>query len=97
VVYAVNNLPLRLEARAEADGTLLWSWALPSGSDTQFVSEVLLTKNLAFVSTDRATYAVDLATHEPVFSYPASGKLALSANAILYIHNSTDLIALNLK
>jgi len=98
VLYAVNNLPLGLEARAESDGQLLWSWTPASTQgDKVFVSEVLLTDNLAFVSTDKATYAIDLATHRAVFSYPASGKLSLSANGVLYIHNTTDLIAINLK
>lgn len=97
VVYAVNNRPLSLEARAESDGTLLWTWAPTATADTQFVSEVLLTRNLAFVSTDHATYAVDLTTHLPVFSYPLSGKLALSANGILYLQNATTLVAINLK
>jgi len=49
------------------------------------------------VSTNRATYAIDLETHRPVFSYPVFGKLALSANGVLYIQNATDLIAINLK
>jgi hypothetical protein len=97
VVYAVNHSPLRLEARAESDGALLWWWTPQSASDTVFVSEVLLTENLAFVSTNRATYAIDLTTHRPVFSYPMFGKLALSANGILYIQNTTDLVAINLK
>jgi hypothetical protein len=97
VVYAVNNIPFRLEARAESDGTLLWWWTPPHPGDGQFISEVLLTENLAFVSTNRATYAIDLETHRPVFSYPVFGKLALSANGVLYIQNATDLIAINLK
>jgi hypothetical protein len=97
VVYAVNQNPLRLEARAETDGTMLWWWTPPSPADSLFVSEVLLTDNLAFVTTTQATYAIDLETHRPVFSFPASGKLALSANGVLYIHNATDLVAINLK
>jgi hypothetical protein len=97
VVYAVNQNPLRLEARAEADGALLWSWTPDYAGESQFVSEVLLTDNLAFVATNYATHAIDVLTHRSVWSYPASGKLALSANGILYIHNSTDLIAINLK
>ncbi|MBS0419797.1 MAG: PQQ-binding-like beta-propeller repeat protein [Proteobacteria bacterium] len=96
VLYVLNQTPFRLEARAEADGSLLWSWTPANPAETLFASEVLLTRNMAFVSTDRATYAIDLQTHLPAFSYPASGKLALSANAILYIQNPTSLIALNL-
>jgi len=97
VVYAVNEYPVQFEARAEGDGELLWSWAPANAGETSFVSEVLLTDTHAFVSTNYATHAIDLATHKPTWSYPVSGKLALSANGILYIHNNTDLVAVNLK
>jgi hypothetical protein len=103
VLYAVNNNPLRLEARAEGDGSLQWSWTPPAASDTEFVSEVLLTQNAVIVSTNRSTYAIDRATRRPMWSYPAAGKLALSANGILYIvghdtfgASSTTLTAINL-
>ena len=33
VVYAANNNPLRVEARAEGDGSLLWSWTPPAAGD----------------------------------------------------------------
>lgn len=85
VVYAANNNPVRLEARAEADGTLLWSWVPPQAGDTNFVSETLLTNTMIFVSTNLATYGIDTATHQTVWSYPLVGKLALSRSKILYI------------
>ncbi len=85
VLYAVNNFPVRLEARAEADGALLWSWVPPQAGDTGFASEVLLTTNLVFVSTNLATYAIDRTSQHTVWSYPQTGKLALSQNGVLYI------------
>jgi hypothetical protein len=85
VLYAVNNDPVRLEARAEADGTVLWSWVPPQAGDIGFASEVLLTKNVVFISTNLATYAIDVSTHHIVWSYPQTGKLALSQNGVLYI------------
>jgi hypothetical protein len=96
VVYAVNQNPLRLEARAESDGLLLWSWT-PWSNEGNFVSEVLLTDTHAFVSTGHATHVIDLGTHQSVWSYPLSGKLALSPRGVLYIQNATDLVAVNLK
>jgi hypothetical protein len=93
-LLAVNNKPFRLEVRAEADGGLQWEWS-PSAGDQYFVSEVLLTQNLAFVSTDVATYAISLKTHKKVWSYPLSGKLALSKSGILYIQGSDTLTAFN--
>jgi hypothetical protein len=85
VVYATNNNPVRLEARAEADGSLLWSWVPPQAADTGFVSETLLTNTMIFVSTNLATYGIDTTTHQTVWSYPLVGKLALSRSKILYI------------
>ena len=85
VVYAVNNNPLRLEARSETDGTLIWSWTPPASGDIGFLSEVLLTQNAVIVSTNLSTYAIDRSTHHVMWSYPAAGNLALSPNGILYI------------
>jgi hypothetical protein len=103
VLYALNNNPLRLEARAESDGALQWWWTPPLSGDTEFVSEVLLTQNAVIVSTNLSTYAIDRATRRPMWSYPAAGKLALSGNGILYITGhrsfgaaSTTLTAINL-
>ncbi len=96
VIYAANDNPLRLEARSETDGTLLWSWQ-PGGSDVRFVSEVLLTQNMAFVSTDLAVYGVDLGSHLAVWSYPLSGRVSLSQNGILYIEGASPLTAINVK
>jgi hypothetical protein len=85
VVYATNDNPVRLEARAEADGKLLWSWVPPQAGDIVFVSETLLTNTMIFVSTNLATYGIDTATHQTVWSCPLAGKLALSRSRILYI------------
>jgi hypothetical protein len=97
IIYAPNDNPVQLEARNEADGALKWTWTPPSAGDTGFASEVLLTTNLAFVSTNLSTYAVDLNTHETVWSYPLSGRLALSQNGILYLQSHSYLVAINLK
>jgi hypothetical protein len=101
VVYAANNNPLRVEARAETDGSLIWSWTPPAAGDTKFVSEVLLTQNTIIVSTNLSTYAIDRTTHHVVWSYPVAGSLALSPNGILYIESygtsgaTTTLTAIN--
>ena len=97
VVYAVNDNPLRLEARLETDGSLLWSWSPPAAGDVAFKSEVLLTNTLVFVSTNLSTYAVDLTTHKAVWSYPVSGNLALSRDGVLYLEGADMLTAINAK
>ncbi|WP_158301414.1 outer membrane protein assembly factor BamB family protein [Janthinobacterium sp. BJB426] len=96
IIFAANSETLMLEARKETDGTLLWSWTAPSGNQ-EFISDVLLTKNLVFISTDTTTYAIDRLTHAQVWSYNASGKLAISANGILYIKGDIAIVAINLK
>jgi outer membrane protein assembly factor BamB len=81
----------------KTDGTLLWNWVPPASGDAGFKSEVLLTKNLAFVSTNLSTYAVDLTTHKAVWSYPVTGNLALSSNGVLYLEGINTLTAVNAK
>jgi hypothetical protein len=90
VVYATNNNPVRLEARSETGGALLWSWIPPQAGDISFESETLLTNNMIFVSTNLATYGIDVNTHQTVWSYPLIGKLALSRSGILYIEGHTN-------
>jgi putative Ig domain-containing protein/putative pyrroloquinoline-quinone binding quinoprotein len=97
ILYAANNSPLRLEARDENDGSLIWSWTPPQAGDITFDSEVLLTNSMIFVSTNLATYGIDAITHNLVFSYPFPGRLALSKNGILYIQGTGPIVAINMK
>ncbi len=86
MLYAVNSSPYRLEARSESDGTLLWSWAPQLyRSEIRFVGDVLATNNLVFVSTNTTTYAISQSTHQAVWSIPIAGRLALSADGVLYV------------
>ena len=101
-----------LEAVSESTGALLWSWPLPQPANigaTVYNNSFLITNNLAFVSTNltgtplsnvsATTYAIDLGTQQEVWSYPAAGDLALSANGVLYINNilTGGLVAINVK
>jgi len=97
VLYAPNKNPYRLEARAEADGKLLWSWIPPLSGETSFHASPVVTKNLLITSTNLNTYAIDLKSHKVVWSYPAAGYLAISQNGILYIQSPDALVAVNLK
>lgn len=86
-VYVVNGT--QLEARSEADGSLLWNW-IPNETGTPFdtgnpPANVVVTDNLAFVSTTTRVYAISLATHTAVWSYPRGGRLSVSRNGVLYI------------
>jgi len=84
VVFVANGA--RVEARTESDGSLQWSWAPPEGQPT---GPMIATKNLLLVSTAANTYAVDLASHAQAWTYPAGGQLALSAQGVLFIAQSS--------
>jgi len=90
VIYATSNHPKALDAIDEATGQILWSW-VPASSDTAFYNNVVVTRNLVFVSTNRATYAIDLATRQPVWSTATPGTLSISGNGTLYIVPGTSL------
>jgi hypothetical protein len=103
IIYAGRNEPMSFDAINEATGAILWSWTPPADAgDTSFHRNVVLTKNLAFVSTDKAVYALDLETKRAVWSYPKPGMLAISADRTLYIATGVrlsdgGLVAIRLK
>ena len=84
VIYAGSNNPLSFDAIDEGSGQVIWSW-VPVGGDTIFQKNVVLTRNLAFLSTDRGAYAIDLATHRVAWSYPVPGTLSISGDGMLYL------------
>jgi outer membrane protein assembly factor BamB len=80
----------QLEARSVADGHLLWSWSPSQGiresfSSAYVVSDIVATNNLVFFSTDEQIYALDVEKRSVVWSYPAPGRLSISASGLLYI------------
>ena len=85
VVYAINRSPYRVEARDERTGALQWSWTPTGATDQNFTGDVLVTQNLLFVSTNANAYAIDLASHATVWSYPQPGTLSMSATGLLYL------------
>lgn len=84
VVYAGSDDPKGFDAISEATGQILWSW-VPGTADTEFHRNVVLTRNLAFVSTNRAVYAIDLVTHLPVWSSPTPGNVAITEDGVLVV------------
>jgi outer membrane protein assembly factor BamB len=102
-VYVQNSGQVRLEARRETDGEVLWTWQAPWSDDSSFLGNVIATQNLVFVSTRKRVYAIDTTTHEAAWIYPYPGKLAISANGILYVRRGAApaigeaLVAINLQ
>lgn len=84
VIYGMHNYPYQVDAISDVDGNVLWSWPMPAG-DTQFQQTMVVCDNLLFVITDKNTYAIDLRTHQTVWTLAEHGTLSLSSGYILYI------------
>jgi outer membrane protein assembly factor BamB len=94
-LYKLGEHGDALEARSPVDGALQWTSSLGNWNFDRLV----VTRNLAFVSSYTRTTAIDLATHKTVWSYPMGGDLSISANGVLYIlcENGRGLVAINLQ
>lgn len=79
-IYVISGQSL--QARSESNGTVQWSWTPPDGPP---IGEIVVTRNIVFVATYGTTYGVDIAARRQVWSYPATGSLALSAQGYLFI------------
>lgn len=99
VVYSLAEGGALVEARAAATGMLQWkSSALGSGTTEASFERMLVTSNLLFASGANTTVAVDLATHQVVWTYPLGGELAISDQGVLYIVSQAGkLAAVNLR
>lgn len=90
-VYVGQQGPARLQARRLSDGALLWSWSPPNdGNGAYTLYSLLATQNLVFLSTNEQVYAIDVASHLPVWTYPMPGALSLSSSGLLYIRRISD-------
>jgi outer membrane protein assembly factor BamB len=87
-VYARNDG--QVDIRREGDGGVVGVWAPPAGEAVQ--SNIVVTKNLLFASTEARTYAVDLATGQTVWSIPRAGKLSLGNDGTLAIAGATGTV-----
>lgn len=98
-VYSLGESGLVLEARAADTGMLQWKsgWLYANSTDASG-GHLIVTSNLAFVSSAKGTMAVDLATRKIVWNYPFGGELAISDRGVLYITRSTGMLAaINLR
>jgi hypothetical protein len=90
-----------LVSRRESDGALLWSWTPPQPSITPM--GMALTNNVVFVAmssgstTAGVTFAIDLTSHLPVWSYPMTGTMALSKEGALYIVQGPKVAAIAVR
>jgi hypothetical protein len=85
-IYAVDGT--RVVVLDEPTGAELWGWQPASGTP---IGRLIVTDTHLLVSTDTEVHAVDLETHESVWSYAASGHLAL-ADGNLYVASETGVL-----
>jgi outer membrane protein assembly factor BamB len=112
ILYVVNSNSL--EARSIEDGKLLWSFVMPaneplfgSSPGTSYLgSNLVLFENLIFISSANTIYAIDLTSHQAVWTEPAPDasvraerfrKLAVSRSGVLYVTGFGRLFAFNLR
>lgn len=99
IVYALAEDGNEVEARAAATGALQWKSAgLTNWSLYTPYERMAVTSNLLFVSGSTTTVALDLASHQVVWSYPLGGELAISDRGVLYIFAANgQQVAINLR
>jgi hypothetical protein len=99
VIYAVSGTVVA--ARSVSDGALLWTWSPPAPYSVP--QSLALVNNVLFLSSNGgygsagATFAIDLASHRTVWSYPLAGELSISGRGLLYIVAGARVAAINLK
>jgi outer membrane protein assembly factor BamB len=89
VVYATSNETHTFDALDEATGRRLWSWKPPE-QYFNFIGNVVVTDNVAFVSTSTRIYAIDLRHHRTVWSAATPGTMSISANRMLFVSARVD-------
>ncbi|MDM5176815.1 PQQ-binding-like beta-propeller repeat protein [Massilia sp. DJPM01] len=94
VLYLFNNTGNALEAYAPDSGKLLWTAAkLSDPADATWFDQLVVTDNLAFISSEVSTLAIDLASGKTVWRYALGGKLSISDRGMLYIVNRSGRVA----
>lgn len=87
-VYA--NQSGELTVLDQFTGEALWQWRPQNNNDIQ--GNIVLTLNLVFIQDYTNTYAIDINTHEQVWSYPVVGEISLSLEGALYIAGAEGLL-----
>lgn len=85
LVFIGRSMPASLDALDAATGDIVWSWTPTSEQGNSFFRNVVVTNNLVFASTDKAIFAIDLATRAVAWSYPKPGAISIIADRTLLI------------
>lgn len=85
-----------LTARSLVNGSSLWTWMPPETCGARM--GMVVTNNVLFVGCEETTYALDLTTHLPIWTYPVGGYMALSGpQGALYVSKGQTLTAISLR
>lgn len=87
-IYVIDAGKLRV--LDEVTHAEIWSWQ-PVGAS--LVAPLIVTDRHVFVSAAQSVYAVDLASRQPVWSYPVGGQLALADNTLYVASQNGTLTA----
>lgn len=105
VIYAYRYDPAQLDALNEATGQVLWSWSLPQTEGLFFRDNMIVTKNILFFNTNTGLKAFDLKSRSIVWRLTVDncngwdfcyGNISLSADRILFLTRSWNIMALSL-
>lgn len=97
-IYVYNLATKRVEVFDEASGALLWWWGDDLTPPELYQgSSPLVTDNLLFVSSGTTAYAIDLTTHEVVWTHARMGRFAISDSGLLYLIGGGSISAFNLR
>jgi outer membrane protein assembly factor BamB len=84
-----------LQVLDEAKGQPIWSWTPPSGEMIQ--GSLVVTNTDVFVSTNANVYAIDLLSHQSVWSFAGAGRLAIGDNSLYIASDNGTLTAISLS
>ncbi|MFN7971041.1 MAG: PQQ-binding-like beta-propeller repeat protein [Acidobacteriota bacterium] len=98
VIYVTNPEQNVVEARAESDGSFLWSWPSPEvfNSYNVYYGHIATNTHLV-VHTGTITSAVNLATHQTDWTYAAGRAIALSETTLFITADDGSLHAIGLS
>ncbi|MDX1494694.1 MAG: PQQ-binding-like beta-propeller repeat protein [Longimicrobiales bacterium] len=92
-IFTINRG--RLDVRDEVDGALLWSWNPP---DLDSLSgPVVVTRNLVFVTSSSALYAIHRGSRELAWSSSKTGSIAFSSDGGLFIVDEDAITRVDLR
>lgn len=94
IVYVNNNG--KITAYSEVNGRFLWSWQADLNANSNNY-HLLVTNNVLIVSSDLQTAAINLETHQKVWSYNIGGDITLVGDKLLFANNNGSLTALSVN